>query len=103
MNVKGLLVDNETRCEHYHSPLDIIAIKCKCCEIFYPCYRCHQFCESHEIIRWKSSEWDEKAILCGHCKKVLSIREYMNTDICIYCKAKFNPKCANHYHFYFEM
>ena len=47
MNLKGLLVDSETRCEHYHSLLDIIAIKCKCCNTFYPCYQCHQFCESH--------------------------------------------------------
>lgn len=103
MKLKGLLVDEQTRCEHYHSPLDIIAIKFKCCNTFYPCYECHQACENHEIARWKSSEFEEKAILCGQCKEVLTINEYMNTDVCPYCAEHFNPRCSNHYHLYFEV
>ena len=41
LKVYGSLVDNETRCIHYHTFLDIIAIKFKCCEKYYPCYQCH--------------------------------------------------------------
>ena len=33
--IYGLTVDNQTRCQHYHSVLDIIAIKFKCCDKFY--------------------------------------------------------------------
>ncbi len=29
--VKGKLVDDQTRCVHYRSTLDVIAIKFKCC------------------------------------------------------------------------
>ena len=91
IKLKGLLVDDETRCEHYHSELDIIAIKFKCCETFYPCYLCHNVCEDHEPKRWSLEELDEKAILCGCCRNTLSIREYMNTDSCPNCNKQFNP------------
>ena len=103
IKLKGLLVDEETRCEHYHSELDIIAIKFKCCETFYPCYLCHNVCEDHEPKRWSSKELDEKAILCGYCRNVLSIREYLNTDSCPNCNKQFNPRCSNHYHLYFDL
>lgn len=39
--IYGATIDNETRCTHYHTPLDIIAIKFKCCDKYYPCYKCH--------------------------------------------------------------
>lgn len=102
MVLKGLLIDDETRCEHYHSPTDIIAIKFKCCNTFYPCYKCHEVLENHIVERWKVSEFKEKAILCGSCKKTLSIQEYMQTEHCPNCGSLFNPKCYNHYHLYFE-
>lgn len=103
MKLKGLLVDDETRCEHYHSELDIIAIKFKCCGIFYPCYECHTACEDHPAEQWERAEFEEKAIICGNCKELLTISEYLNTDTCPHCKAKFNPKCSNHYHLYFKL
>lgn len=103
MKLKGLLIDSQTRCEHYHSELDIIAIKFKCCNTFYPCYQCHEVFEKHSINRWKLSEFQEKAILCGNCKEELSINEYMQNTSCPKCKAHFNPKCANHYHLYFDL
>ena len=39
--IKGKPVDKQTRCEHYQSELDIIAIKFKCCNDYYPCFSCH--------------------------------------------------------------
>ena len=57
LKVYGSLVDNETRCIHYHTFLDIIAIKFKCCEKYYPCYQCHNEHESHNIQRWSAENF----------------------------------------------
>lgn len=102
MKIKGLLVDDQTRCEHYHGPKDIIAIKFKCCDTFYPCYQCHEACEDHPAEQWHPSEFSEKAVLCGNCKETLSIEDYLQTDSCPYCHADFNPRCSLHYHLYFK-
>ena len=104
IEVKGKLIDDETRCEHYHSPLDIIAIKFKCCNEYYPCYQCHEETTDHEAIAWKKEEWNTKAILCGVCKTELTINEYFNSNNhCSHCNAAFNPNCSRHYHLYFEV
>jgi len=103
IRVYGLTVDNQTRCKHYHSPLDIIAIKFKCCGKFYPCYQCHQACENHSIERWKPNEFHEQAILCGACQTIISIQQYMSVTACPNCTAQFNSGCRKHYHLYFEI
>lgn len=101
--VRGVNLDPQTRCEHYRGPLDIIAIKMKCCEIYYACKDCHAALADHDIAVWPESEWNQEAILCGACGAVLTIREYMQSDShCPACKAGFNPGCRNHYHHYFE-
>ena len=41
LNIVGVGVDGETRCAHYRSERDIIAIKFKCCKKWFPCYECH--------------------------------------------------------------
>lgn len=96
-------IDHETRCKHYAGPLDIIAIKMKCCHDYYSCYYCHEEAASHEAEVWKQTELEQKAILCGSCKAELTIIQYLSSgSACPACHAGFNPKCANHYHFYFE-
>jgi uncharacterized CHY-type Zn-finger protein len=101
--VKGKPVDDQTRCEHYHSLLDIIAIKFKCCNEYYPCNQCHEETAGHKAIAWKKDEWNNKAILCGVCKKELTINEYLQSNNhCPHCNAAFNPNCSRHYHLYFE-
>jgi uncharacterized CHY-type Zn-finger protein len=103
IKVKGKCVDEQTRCVHYHSPLDVIAIKFKCCGEYYPCYECHSETSGHEAEQWKKDEWDTKAILCGVCKNELTINEYMKSDShCPHCHFSFNPNCSRHYHLYFE-
>ncbi len=103
LNIKGNPIDNETRCIHYHSVLDIIAIKFKCCNAYYPCYNCHQEEAGHPSAFWKINEQHQKAILCGKCKQEMTISQYLNcSNQCIFCRSKFNPKCAEHYHLYFE-
>ena len=101
--VHGVELRENTRCAHYHSEKDIIAIKMKCCGRFYACIKCHEALETHEPQQWKISERNEKAILCGACKKLLTIEEYLcSNNQCIYCHSSFNPGCRNHYHYYFE-
>ncbi|HEY8689401.1 MAG TPA: CHY zinc finger protein [Chitinophagaceae bacterium] len=102
--IKGKPIDEQTRCVHYHSPLDIIAIKFKCCNDYYPCYYCHEEQTNHHVEVWKKDEQNTKAILCGICKSEMTIRQYLNcNDQCLFCGSKFNPNCSNHYHFYFEI
>jgi uncharacterized CHY-type Zn-finger protein len=101
--IKGINVDEETRCGHYHTEKDIIAIKFKCCDTYYPCHKCHDEVADHEPVLWGREEWNEKAVLCGKCRSELSILQYMNCQSsCPYCQAPFNPGCSNHYHLYFE-
>lgn len=102
MKVHGAVVDNATRCVHYHSAKDIIAIKFKCCNQYYPCYKCHEEEANHCIQRWSQEQFDEFAILCGSCHNELTINQYMQTVICPYCQANFNERCTAHYHIYFE-
>jgi uncharacterized CHY-type Zn-finger protein len=102
--IKGKTVDTETRCTHYHSDLDIIAIKFRCCETYYPCFSCHEEEANHAPQVWAKNEFDNLAILCGVCKHEMTINKYMKSDsVCPNCEAGFNPKCRNHYHLYFEM
>jgi uncharacterized CHY-type Zn-finger protein len=101
--IKGKVIDDQTRCVHYHSPVDVIAIKFKCCAAYYPCYYCHEEEAGHQAEVWQKNEWQTKAILCGVCKTELSINEYLASgDQCPTCKAAFNPNCNKHYHLYFE-
>ena len=103
IRVFGKVVDDNTRCGHYHSPLDIIAIKFKCCDRYYPCYQCHEETADHPAQIWSKDEWDTKAILCGACKSELTINEYVRSgNRCPNCKAAFNPNCSKHYHLYFQ-
>ena len=103
MIVKGLVIDEFTRCVHYHSELDIIAIKLPCCGDFYPCYECHEETAGHKSELWKKEAWNEKAVLCGSCQYIMTITEYLECGYqCPSCNTPFNPKCANHNHLYFQ-
>lgn len=102
--VRGKIIDVNTRCVHYHSPLDVIAIKFKCCHEYYPCYECHKEVAGHEAQSWRKEEFDTRAILCGICNHELTIHEYLTSDnSCPHCNASFNPNCSKHYHLYFEI
>jgi len=101
-DVRGVDLDSQTRCKHYHGATDIIAIKTKCCRVYYACKDCHQALADHPIEVWPESDFHERAILCGACGAELTIRQYMQCEFsCPACHAGFNPGCRNHYHFYF--
>ncbi len=100
--IYGIDVDSQTRCDHYRTDLDIIAIKFKCCGFWFPCYECHSEIADHETKVWPRDERDTVAILCGACGYQLSITEYLGcASTCPGCLSKFNPGCSKHYHLYF--
>ncbi|MBU9723268.1 MULTISPECIES: CHY zinc finger protein [Bacillaceae] len=106
VNVRGVRVDEKTRCAHYNTDRDIIAIKFKCCHTYYPCHLCHEEMADHPAIQWGMDERDQVAILCGGCGTELTINEYMDSrsgsaSACPNCHASFNEGCRNHYHLYF--
>jgi uncharacterized CHY-type Zn-finger protein len=101
--VMGIDVDGETRCAHWRSTLDIVAIRMRCCGEYYACKDCHEALADHPIEVWPRAEWSERAILCGACGAELSIGVYLSGDNrCPACGAGFNPGCRRHHHFYFE-
>jgi uncharacterized CHY-type Zn-finger protein len=101
--VRGVDLDAQTRCAHYRTQRDIVAIKMKCCGVYYACKDCHAALAGHPIQVWPQSEWDAPAVLCGSCGTELSINRYLQCGSqCPVCGAAFNPGCRSHYHFYFE-
>ncbi len=101
--VFGLLVDSQTRCEHYAGPTDVIAIKFHCCRRWYPCHACHDAREEHDRSVWPRTEFGQPAVLCGACGVQLTVSEYLASGFhCPRCEASFNPGCRRHYALYFE-
>ena len=102
--VRGVGLDGETRCVHYTSPEDVIAIRFHCCREWYPCLRCHGTVADHEPTVWPPVAFDERAVLCGVCGTALSVRSYLDSGhTCPACGAAFDPGCANHYDYYFAV
>lgn len=103
-DVKGKVIDKETRCTHYHSQLDRIAIKFFCCQTYYPCIHCHIESAGHAVSRWPVDQFDNRAVLCGACGFEMTIHEYIKGNVaCPNCQASFNPGCEKHYHLYFSL
>ena len=101
--VRGVALDPQTRCAHYHSPLDVIAIKMRCCGDYYACRACHDALADHAVTVWPREAWDQPAVLCGACGEQMSVHRYLACDsACPACGALFNPGCRNHHHLYFE-
>jgi uncharacterized CHY-type Zn-finger protein len=102
--VRGLHLDAHTRCFHHRTALDVIAIRMKCCGLYYACKDCHHALAGHAIELWPRTEWDQKAVLCGVCRTEMAIHDYLESGHrCPACRASFNPGCSNHYGFYFAM
>jgi uncharacterized CHY-type Zn-finger protein len=101
--VRGLDLDPETRCAHWHSPLDIVALKFRCCGAYYACRDCHDTLADHPARLWPAAERDAPAVLCGACGAEMSVTAYLGCDDrCPACAAPFNPGCKLHRHLYFE-
>lgn len=102
--VSGVDVDAQTRCAHYHTDHDVIAIQFACCGDYYPCFQCHNACVDHEPKRWPPKRFDERAVLCGICGVELTIQDYLDCENqCPDCEASFNPGCRDHLDRYFAV
>jgi len=102
--VHGVELDAETRCAHWHSARDIVAIKMKCCGVYYSCKDCHDALAGHAVEIWPCCERGQTAVMCGACGAEFSIRQYLQCgSVCPACNAAFNPGCREHYPFYFDM
>ncbi|GAB3753644.1 CHY zinc finger protein [Zhihengliuella somnathii] len=102
MPVRGAVVDEQTRCAHYASALDVVAIRFYCCREYYPCHQCHAEAAGHPAQTWPRELWDQPAVLCGVCHSELAVAEYLDADSrCPRCSAAFNPGCSLHQHLYF--
>lgn len=101
--VRGVAVGPETRCSHYDSDRDVIALRLGCCGDFYACHACHEAVADHESQPWPRERFGEAAVLCGVCGTALSARAYLDAGHeCPACGAAFNPGCRHHYDRYFE-
>ena len=101
--VLGRVVDRQTRCVHYRTELDIVAIRFACCGEYYPCHLCHSEVAGHESVQWPIDARSTRAVLCGACGTELAIAEYLEAAECPSCASRFNPGCALHAHLYFEV
>ncbi|MFT2753112.1 CHY zinc finger protein [Clavibacter sp. Sh2088] len=99
--VRGPSIDAETRCIHYGSALDVVALRAPCCDAWYPCHLCHAAVADHPLQVIPRAEHHLPAALCGVCRATMSVPEYLAADSCPSCGAAFNPGCAAHAHVYF--
>lgn len=95
----GLGLDAQSRCQHYHSQLDIASLKCSYCERYYACYHCHDTLENHTFKATLSSE--PYPVMCGVCQTYLPFSAYKRGS-CPQCGSGFNPNCQLHDHIYFS-
>lgn len=105
IQLRGKPIDAASRCVHWHSPRDILAIQFACCGEWYPCYQCHIETADHPVKRWpKSSFATQEALACGNCWQTMTIHQYFQSGSCCpHCGANFNPGCQTHWHLYFEL
>ena len=54
--LRGIEGDDETRCRHYRTERDVVAIALPCCETFYPCTECHRLASWSTSASWHSMQ-----------------------------------------------
>lgn len=94
----GIDLDQEYRCLHYHTTLDIVGLKCAFYQTYYACYHCHDQLTEHAFVPTGPAEMFP--VICGHCRKLLSRAGYA-CGHCPYCQSPFNPACHRHKDIYF--
>jgi len=100
-DVRGVGLDDDTRCAHYATERDVVAIRFGCCGKYYACFRCHRELADHDAVPWPVDRREEPAVRCGACGASVSAPAYLSTDTCPECETAFNPNCETHYGRYF--
>lgn len=104
LEVRGVDVDPHSRCAHYASDRDVLAIAFACCGTFYSCAECHAAVADHDAEVWPKASWDESALLCGACGSTFAVEAYLDDPLsCPACGAAFNPGCRDHHGRYFAV
>lgn len=102
IKIYGGLLDQASRCRHYHTVLDIVALKCFACRNYYACYKCHDSLEAHPYQAYPDNRVADKVVICGVCKEEMTIAEYRSSKTCPNCQSAFNPACGKHDAIYFS-
>ncbi|GAD53894.1 hypothetical protein MBEHAL_2654 [Halarchaeum acidiphilum MH1-52-1] len=101
-DVRGVAIDADTRCAHYDTARDVVAIRAACCDTYFACHACHAAVADHEWRVLPRDAFDDPAVLCGACGATLTVREYADCDdACPDCGHAFNPGCKRHWERYF--
>ncbi|MBR1912450.1 MAG: hypothetical protein IJ828_08865, partial [Treponema sp.] len=87
--IHGLITDDQGRCIHYNSVLDIVANRCSVCKKLYSCYKCHNELEDHPF--GAVSETEPDSVMCGVCGSLYSYKAYSSLTSCRTCGSSFNP------------
>ncbi|CAM4272370.1 CHY zinc finger protein [Weissella hellenica] len=96
--IYGLALDDDGRCQHYHTQRDVVALACDQCQQFFACYLCHNALKDHSFVPTNEASTE---ILCGHCRHVMNFQAY-SKGVCPECHYAFNPKCKLHHDVYFK-
>ncbi|AMB94119.1 CHY zinc finger protein [Aerococcus sanguinicola] len=97
--IRGLDLDREGRCRHYHLPVDVLALYCATCQAYYACYQCHAALADHDFTLIQKDQ--KGALLCGVCRTSFDQETYRALGHCPRCQAAFNPACQRHAGLYF--
>lgn len=99
---RGFPIDEQSRCRHWHSALDVVAFRFPCCVGWWPCVQCHEETEAHAAVPWPAVRQGETSVLCGVCRAELTVAAYVACHSrCPRCNAAFNPGCNAHWPRYF--
>lgn len=103
MEIYGSVVDEQGRCVHYDSAVDVVANKCFLCKKYYACFHCHDELETHKFMPWPlATDSSEKIVMCGVCQFEMTVNEYKKQGKCSNCGQLFNPNCSKHSAIYFS-
>lgn len=97
--IRGIDVDAEGRCAHYHTELDVVANRCTLCGEFWACHECHAELAGHSFGRVGEGV---PAVMCGVCGLIMDHATYVAAPCCPSCGHAFNPRCLLHAHKYFQ-
>ncbi|KRL43329.1 CHY zinc finger protein [Lacticaseibacillus manihotivorans] len=96
--IYGQQLDVASRCRHYHSDLDVVALWCGQCQKFWACYEFHDAMGDHEFVPLPKAQ---ALVLCGACRCMMTYSQYQS-GACPNCWYPFNPRCELHTDHYFQ-
>ena len=75
--LRGVGLDAQTRCAHYATARDVVALRFACCPAYWSCHRCHAELADHPAVPVPAGDFDRPHVLCGVCRTELSVAAYL--------------------------